>query len=60
MRAMTKTPQELAREVMEYCENAGYTVRDVIELDLAINRSIREMERVIEHTTKFKLLGGKL
>lgn len=36
-------PQELAAAVLEYCEGAGYTLKEVEDVDNGICRGIRKM-----------------
>ena len=46
-------PEELAMAVLQYCEGADYTIDEVVKVYLAINRSIRENDRLMEQNTKF-------
>lgn len=48
-------PQELAAAVLHYCEAAGYTIEELFDLDLALDRVIRENTRKCRCETKISV-----
>ena len=48
-------PKELAIAVLQYCEAAGYTIEELFELDLALDRVIRENIRKCRRETKISV-----
>ena len=53
-------PQELAAAVLHYCEAAGYTIEELSDLDLALDRVIRENTRKCRHETKISVTDDLL
>ena len=53
-------PQELAVAVLHYCEAAGYTIEELSDLDLALDRVIRENTRKCRHETKISVTDDLL
>ena len=48
-------PKELAAAVLHYCEAAGYTIEELFDLDLALDRVIRENTRKCRRETKISV-----
>lgn len=48
-------PKELAAAVLQYCEAVGYTIEELSDLDLALDRVIRENTRKCRSETKISV-----
>lgn len=53
-------PKELAAAVLHYCEAAEYTIEELFDLDLALDRVIRENTRKCRHETKISVTDDLL
>ena len=48
-------PKELAAAVLHYCEAAEYTIEELFDLELALDRVIRENTRKCRSETKISV-----
>lgn len=48
-------PEELAMAVLQYCEGAGYTIEELFQLEMALDRVFRENTRKCQEETKINV-----